>query len=461
MLSTGRRLSLVLTGGVRGECAELVAILDLPTSACAERRLRVYDMRMGRDQPTRFQWGRGQAGGGHAELHPITPQQVSADPFWGDHGSPVVVGSQVLPLRVSRACAEALRDLRPMLQSARPALVISLLDVTSPGTWAAAVLCRLENFPHLQVPMDTAPWLFRLLASIPVAQLARWPSTTLTMAIIVRSVPDARSSAASRLGTLRSSIASALIPLYGTESAFGSYPNDVASGTSSPAVTQAPGSVVRDYPSLLLHLEFGLGIDAMHTARVWRWAHGNKQLRFRVNPAGGCTEKDASSAHEAIVAFIESWYPQQRNGADSSEQVGKGKPSQAPNSKSRRLPDFKYPEHVGISGSGGGGEEAVLLLEDDMELSPAFYLYVQHLLLTRGVAEGEHPLLLGVALGPPHQKAQLVRGVPATAPLASSCGTVYFGGAWAELQEFVAEKLADGKKPVYRVTLLHVYVSVQ
>lgn len=52
-LASSRRhaVALALTGGLQGSCADVAPLLGLKAAACEERRIRVFDMRIGRDQP--------------------------------------------------------------------------------------------------------------------------------------------------------------------------------------------------------------------------------------------------------------------------------------------------------------------------------------------------------------------------------------------------------------------------
>ena len=184
-----------------------------------------------------------------------------------------------------------------------------------------------------------------------------------------------------------------------------------------------------DSAALAVLLQRGAAPDAATRAQEWRWPHGRKQLRFRTQyaPDGAGTSEAAAAAAplERSVAAAEAWLP-------------------------------------------SGDAEAVLIVEDDCELSPHFYAVLKKAVVVlaahanglangasgtnataagpSGAGGGAPPKLLGVALGSPAAEDGAAESAsPSVGPraaLPSACGALYFASPWAELHEYVAARVA-------------------
>ena len=201
--------------------------------------------------------------------------------------------------------------------------------------------------------------------------------------------------------------------------------------------------------ALSIDLQPGATPAAASLALEWAWPHGRKQLRSRTAtatpPAVATTATAPIGAASAgrgddAVAAAESWFPSHAAGA-----VG-----------------------AGAAGAGPVEAGAMVLLDDGVEVSPAFYLLLKRFLLVTQAAEsdaaspaeeagatGGAPLasregLLGVALGRPAASAggerDATRGATGRAgrrAVPSECGAMYLAAPWLELHEHVTDHLDD------------------
>lgn len=272
------RLGIVLTGGVRGSCASVLPLLGVDAAACSQRRLRVFNMRLGADLPALRRRTEG------AEYVPEASTPTATSSL--TPASTSTTGQGMWPIRPSRMHDEALTDLQPIVKTMRPVVMISLA-AASPSTWAAAVLSSLKPPPHFTLSTRATPLQLRLLSSFSFAALSRWRAVHLHTVVILppRASPQ-------QIGHLQRSIEASLL---------------------SPA-----GS------SLALHLQFGSGADVVRAAHSWRWEHGSKVVRFRITRAGsgmGPTCAHMLPAIEGAVERAESWHPARANSSESESML--------------------------------------------------------------------------------------------------------------------------------------------
>ena len=278
--------------------------------------------------------------------------------------------------------AEAARDLGQMLLTARPARLLSVRDATSGASRAAAAVAGLLGLPHAALPPDAPAWAASIAASLPAPALARWSAVRLTISVL-------SSGGAAPLAALAASL------------------RRVALLRQAAELGEAQLSLLLSHASPTATAE-----EAMR----WDWPAHTKHLRYRIEPAAAaalaglarsdgsnCSEHLAAQARES-VARAESWAPPPADGAAPA---------------------------------------AGLLLDDGVELSEGFYLYLRHYLAQRPAATTGH--LLGLALGAPaaaHEAEAEERaeaGMERAAP--SGCASLYLAPAWRELQRFAAARL--------------------
>ena len=113
---------------------------------------------------------------------------------------------------------------------------------------------------------------------------------------------------------------------------------------------------------LSIDLQPGATPAAASLALEWAWPHGRKQLRSRTaaaTPLAAATPSAAASGQHAddAVAAAEAWFPSHEAGA-----VG-----------------------AGAVGAGAAEAGAMVLLDDGVEVSPAFYLLLKRFLLVTQV----------------------------------------------------------------------------
>ena len=298
--SRNLRLALVITGGVRGQCIVVAPLVGVAAAACDERRLRVFDMRLGRDLPA-------------------LPAHRAATAASAAPAAAASVG--VRPIRPVRAHVESLLDLRPIVQTIRASVVMSLADPHSPGAAAAASLSKLDGLTHIALSTASSSLQLGLLGSLPLDILARWHAVQLSVAVVVAPKPSSES-----LSRLQASIDQAMVAARGT--------------------------------SLGLHLQLGCKPDAVRVVHGWSWPHGPKAVRFRISRAGkgtgaGCTDTRAARAVEGAVERVEAWHPSGVNASDP-----------------------QYGARVSPA------SEGLLLLDDEHELSPAALVFLKRALLT-------------------------------------------------------------------------------
>ena len=268
-------VAVALTGGLRGTCAVVAPELGLAASACEERRIRVFDMQLGRDQPAR-------------------------------PSAPPVVASMPASRAASRLDAEALADLGQVVRAARPRLLIGLDDPSSAGTRAAARLSRFGATPFLRVPLRTPAWALESLCTLSVAQLARWGATPLSLIVLA-------SSDAAALRALHASISSAALLVAAADHGHANMaapPSNVAAQHGS----QSAGD--RTVLTILTRNDAPREV-ASYARREWAWPRHAKHVRSRVEPIGGYTCGSATQL-EAIRA-LEAWLPRSVASAGASK----------------------------------------------------------------------------------------------------------------------------------------------
>ena len=168
--SGGSALAVAVSGGLRGACSGIAPRLGLPAAACDERRLRVFDMNLGRDLPTFGHTAVGTSSGGVVV------------------GAPQLAPEPAAPVRTARLEAEALADLSQIVRTVRPSLLVSLDDSSSPTSRATARLAKLGGPPSLALPLAGPAWAIDCLGSLTVPQLHRWGVEPLTIAVFASSV---------------------------------------------------------------------------------------------------------------------------------------------------------------------------------------------------------------------------------------------------------------------------------
>ena len=272
--SGGSALAVAVSGGLRGACSGIAPRLGLPAAACDERRLRVFDMNVGRDLPTFGHTAVGTSSGGVVV------------------GAPQLAPEPAAPVRTARLEAEALADLSQIVRTVRPSLLVSLDDSSSPTSRATARLAKLGGPPSLALPLAGPAWAIDCLGSLTVPQLHRWGVEPLTIAVFASSVSSPASPGGvrdddeedltddARLAALHDSLRSAA-----------AYAASVAALPGTPlSLPRGSDRHARDgRTSLTLLLPFDASPAAFHYAsRGWEWPGvGSKHVRFRVGPVGG------------------------------------------------------------------------------------------------------------------------------------------------------------------------------
>ena len=107
---------------------------------------------------------------------------------------------------------------------------------------------------------------------------------------------------------------------------------------------------------LSIDLQPGATPAAASLALEWAWPHGRKQLRSRTAAATPSAAASGQHADDAVAA-AEAWFPSHEAGA-----VG-----------------------AGAVGAGAAEAGAMVLLDDGVEVSPAFYLLLKRFLLVTQV----------------------------------------------------------------------------
>ena len=416
-VARGASMAFVLAGGVRVPCTRLLPLLSIDAAACSERRLRVFDMRLGHDEPA---------------LQPDEPLRAgrSGGGIGGGVGGSVGGQSVAATLAARKAAlwarltAEATRDLAQMVQTTQPTVMLTADDGNSVVAQAARALSAFGGAPLIVLPTATPPWAARSLASLPIRSLARWGAAHLTISVLV-------SSSTAKLVALHASLVNAALMPAGNR----------------------PASRPADQPELRLLLRLDAPQQAATLAmHSLAWPQGAKHVRHRIEPVygGRCNE-----GFREVIEHLEAWDP----GARGAHGTG------GPLSGDAR----------GL-GAAAEAEPWLLLLRDDVELSEGFYVYLRHTLaaLAEGGSGGSSGRgddngsikLLGVGLGSPRvalgmrvdqqhtsradgSGSMVGHGGSSTEnPLRSSalawpstCATVFRASAWRKLRHFARARL--------------------
>ncbi len=367
-----------LSGGAGRECASVAPLLQLRPEACDERRLRLFDMRLGREQPR----SPGEADAslapplGAAAAAPRPPDasavpsatsvpRVGAGASRPDGGATAAAAAAAAAagLRASRAQAEAVRELGGMADASRASLLLFVADPASAASRAAAQLARLRpGLAALPLPRDHPPTALAWLGSLPLPALLRWREAALSLCVLAWG-------AAGGLARLRASLHQAYLladkarPLSRRRrrrrcrrpAAHPPPPRHLPQPSPACPAPPRPVGVVllgwrvhsqrwtRSHPATQVRLSVDLQPDATTDtaaqAQDWAWPHGRKQLRLRTATATPPASATAAVAErDRVVAAAEAWLP-------------------------------------------SGEAEAMVLLDDDVEVSPAFYLVLKRFLL--------------------------------------------------------------------------------
>mmetsp|Transcript_38396 Transcript_38396/g.62889 ORF Transcript_38396/g.62889 Transcript_38396/m.62889 type:complete len:694 (+) Transcript_38396:222-2303(+) len=162
-----------------------------------------------------------------------------------------------------------------------------------------------------------------------------------------------------------------------------------------------------DRVDVIINMEATADQKTLQIAHGLHWPHGEKIVRHRVQQGG------------LIAAVTESWYP-------------------------------------------GSFDEYGILLEDDIEVSPFFFVWCRYALMTYkyGAAADSHPGLFGVSLYTPRRN-ELVHGkprwnsnwyfwekakswtTPYVQPLPCSWGAMYFPAAWMSFHRYLQYRMAN------------------
>jgi hypothetical protein len=267
----------VITGGLQGACSNIAPLLGLQATACDERRLRIFDMEIGRDHPATTSMAQRGAAGRVLEQN--------------DRGPP----RSMPQLRATRIDAEATADLGQMVRAARPALMLAMDDPESPGVRAAARLARVGGLPLLQVPAAAPTWALDSLATLRPDQLVRWGATDLAIVVFVQADSDV-----SRLAALRDSLCGPSLATAGRGL------------THAPTERLTPHviSAARARTSIALLFDFAVPtVVTTFVQRSWAWPRHAKTMRYRVESVGGSC---ASPAQREVLQMLEAWEPVQQ-----------------------------------------------------------------------------------------------------------------------------------------------------
>lgn len=265
-------VALVLSGGVRGECSEIVPLLGLRAEACTERRLRVLDMKLGRELTRRSNLGR-----------ELTRTRNAR-------------GEETGAVRVSRLLAEATTDLAQMLRTLRPDVVITLADADAPASMAATTLALAGGPPVLELPSTAPSWVVRSVGSLGRgAELGAWGASRLSLSVLVSSAPPS-------LELLYQSVLRAPLAAIALEP-----------GGRPPVHKQAAHALASQQwtPHAVVDVRLLLDVDtpestAKFAREGWSWPPPAKQVRVRID-RGAASE--CSASRRAVVDRLESWSP--------------------------------------------------------------------------------------------------------------------------------------------------------
>jgi hypothetical protein len=275
-------VALALSGGVRGECSEIVPLLGLRAEACTERRLRVLDMKLGRELTWRSNLDREHTWRSNIDRE-LTRRRDAR-------------GEETGAIRASRLLAEATTDLAQMLRTLRPDVVITLVDADAPASRAAMTLDRAGGPPVLALPSTAPAWVVRSVGSLcGSAELGAWGASRLFLNVLVSSAPSA-------LESLYQSVLRA--PLAAIAHELGGRPPAHQQAVRALASQQwSPHGVV----DVRLLLDVGTPEATAKFAREgWSWPPPAKQVRVRID-RGAASE--CSASRRAVVDRLESWSP--------------------------------------------------------------------------------------------------------------------------------------------------------
>jgi hypothetical protein len=387
-------VALALSGGVRGECSEIVPLLGLRAEACTERRLRVLDMKLGRELTWRSNLDRELTWRSNLDRELTRTRDAR--------------GEETGAIRASRLLAEATTDLAQMLRTLRPDVVITLVDADAPASRAAMTLDRAGGPPVLALPSTAPSWVVRSVGSLcGSAELGAWGASRLFLNVLVSSAPSA-------LESLYQSVLRA--PLAAIAHELGGRPPAHKQAVRALASQQWTPHGVVDV-RLLLDVETPEA-TAKFAREGWSWPPPAKQVRVRID-RGAASE--CSASRRAVVDRLESW---------------------SPTVTERRAEQF---------------EDWMVLLTDEVEISEGLFVYLRHmahtLALRHGGGAASSPKLLGLALGTPQRRSASDASEPEPArpeepargslAVPSTCGTAYGASAWRQLRRYAAVAAAS------------------
>ena len=347
-------------------------------------------------------------------------------------------------------CAASQVDLGQMLLTLQPSLLMMVDDAGSVATRAAVSILQMdrsgggaaaaaaaaaaaegaagEPSPPLALmrwPASAPEWAADAVGSLAAPELRQWGATRLAVIALVSASP-------ARLPAFHASfVAAALVSPGGGET------------TTTGRRQRARGSNSRrelgtDLTSLMLLMPYDAPPSVVAYAQSgWAWPVHAKHIRFRVDVVGG---RCASAGLRDVLRHLEAWSPFVAP-PPSAPAGALGGVEDATSSSRPHGTDGSGGD--GDGGYGGGSDEWALIVRDDVELSPGFYVYVRHF-LARADSDAAHVSqrgLLGFALGVPMEGGGGGGAVRGRLPIPSSCGAAYSAAAWLELQQYAMAKL--------------------
>lgn len=147
--------TLVITGGIRGTCTDVLRLVKLPPNGCHDRRFRVTDLHLGRDAP--------------------------------GNGLAIRLGSGVARRSMWHA-AETMLDLSQLVRTSRPSAILSINEPPSPAARALSSLGALGGPPRLCLTLNAPAWALRVIGSLSPTTLGELAAIRLTI-IVTLSLP--------------------------------------------------------------------------------------------------------------------------------------------------------------------------------------------------------------------------------------------------------------------------------
>lgn len=273
-------VAVALTGGLRGACPEVAPALGLSAEACEERRLLLFDMRLGSDQPTR-------------------PPPSSSSSSSSDAAPSSTAATPPSPVARARLDAESLTDLGQVLRAARPRVVIAVDDPDSTAVRSAIRLARFGGPPLVRIPPSTPSWALECLAQLPVHALARWGTTPLMLTVLA-------SADRAALPQLHRSLAAAAMLHRRTDMASGGGGGAPRAHLPPLASMTALGGADRTELTVLVPHDSPPALSGVSLTGTL-WPSADVHMRGRIAPVGEHT--CATPEQRQMIAHVEAWMP--------------------------------------------------------------------------------------------------------------------------------------------------------